>query len=194
MNSNFRKINLYVLSLGLLFLFIVIITFEPTIAFSELAKLQGWSRLVKANYVSMIAIGGIAYCGFAYVLFCHQLKGATELPFEITKVESVEYEHLTFLATYVVPLISFDFGSGRQLVVLGLLLIAMGAIYVKTDLFYANPSLALLGFRIYRIDGNFKMGDRTGLIVICRGKLTVGQKASYIKLDEKIYFAKGKKK
>ncbi|ELP30245.1 anti-phage protein KwaA [Rhodopirellula baltica] len=191
MNSVFKKVNLYVLSLGLLFLFIVIITFEPVTTSSGLRTLVGWSDLATANYVSLIAAFGMAYCGFAYVLFRHQLKGATELPFEVTRIESVEYEHLTFLATYVVPLISFDFGSGRQLLVLGLLLIAMGAIYVKTDLFYANPSLALLGFRIYRVDGNFKTGDRHGIILICRSKLKVGQKASYIKLDEKIYFAKG---
>lgn len=193
MNSIFHKINLYVLSLGLLFLFIVIITFVPSIAFSDLGTLDGWSELAKTNYVSLIAVGGMVYCCLAYVLFRHQLNGATELPFEVTQIESVEYEHLTFLATYVVPLISFDFGSGRQLIVLGLLLIAMGAIYVKTDLFYANPSLALLGFRIYRVDGHFKTGNRHGIIVICRSKLTLGQKASYIKLDEKIYFAKGAK-
>lgn len=191
MNSVFGKVNLYVLSLGLLFLFIIIITFDPIVATSRLTSLDGWIDVVKINYVSLIALGGMVYCGFAYLLFLHQLKGATDLPFEIKKIESVEYEHLTFLATYVVPLISFEFGSGRQLLVLGLLLIAMGVIYVKTDLFYANPSLALLGFRIYRVDGHFKTGDRQGIVVICRSKLAEGQKATYIKLDDKIYFAKG---
>lgn len=190
MNQRFQKINLYVLSLGLLFLFIVIITYVPSTTFSELSNLNGWSKLVKTNYVPLIAVVGMVYCCFAYVLFRYQLNGATELPFEVTKIESVEYEHLTFLATYVVPLISFDFSSGRQLLVLCLLLIAMGVIYLKTDLFYANPSLALLGFRIYRVDGHFKTGNREGIIVICRSTLTAGQKVSYIKLDEKIYFAK----
>jgi hypothetical protein len=33
--------------------------------------------------------------------------------------------------------------------VLALLLFFMGIIYIKTDLFYANPSLALLGFHMY---------------------------------------------
>ena len=72
---------------------------------------------------------------------------------------------------------------------LGLLLVVMGAIYIKTDLFYANPSLALLGFHIYRASGNFKNGDREDLVIVCRGRLSVGDKVGYIKLDERIYFA-----
>lgn len=192
MNSNYRKVNLYILSLGLLFLFIIIITFEVPRTIGELYTLEGWNALVSSNYVSLISLGLIVYCVYAYLMFEFELKGATNIPFEVREIESVDYEHLTFLATYVVPLISFDFSSGRQMAVLALLLVAMGAIYIKTDLFYANPSLALLGFRIYRIDANFKDGDRQGIIVICRGVLSVGEKAAYIKLDNKIYFAKGK--
>lgn len=191
MNSNFRKINLYVLSLGLLFVFIIIITFQPSASLTDLKSFAGWAAMAKSNYISLISLLMLVYCVFAYLAFEHELKGATQIPFTIQEIECVDYEHLTFLATYVVPLISFDFGSGRQLIVLALLLIVMGAIYVKTNLFYANPSLALLGFRIYRIDGRFKNDQRQGIIVICRGKLAEGDKVLYIKLDDKIYFAKG---
>lgn len=79
----------------------------------------------------------------------------------------------------------------RQMIVLALLLIVMGIIYIKTDLFYANPSLALVGFHIYKVDGNFKNGDRNGIIIISREKLSSGQKVSYIKLDDRIYYTKG---
>jgi hypothetical protein len=72
--------------------------------------------------------------------------------------------------------------------------VVMGIIYIKTDLFYANPSLALLGFHIYRVNGSFKNGDREGIILICRGKLKEGQKVPYIKLDDRIYYTKGANK
>jgi hypothetical protein len=80
------------------------------------------------------------------------------------------------------------------MLVLGLLLVVMGIIYIKTDLFYANPSLALLGFHIYRVNGSFKGGEREGIVLICRGRLTEKQKVSYIKLDDRIYFAQGRRK
>lgn len=191
MKSVRRKIDLYILSLGLLFVFFLIIsTVFPESSFVY-ADAASWKHLVKSNPLPIASIFALLYCLFAYLRFDFDLKGATDIPFEITKIEDINYEHLTFLATYVVPLISFDFGSGRQMLVLGLLLFVMGIIYIKTDLFYANPSLALLGFHIYRANGSFKNGDREGIVLICRGRLTEKQKVSYIKLDDRIYFVKG---
>ncbi len=191
MNNTRRKVNLYILSLGLLFVFFVIITIKfPDDSFSW-KDVTSWNELIVKNLIPAISLLLLTYCLYAYKSFDFDLKGATDIPFEITKIEGVNYEHLTFLATYVVPLISFDFGSGRQMIVLALLLIVMGVIYIKTDLFYANPSLALLGFHIYRADGDFKTGIREGIILICRERLSEQQKVAYIKLDDRIYYAKG---
>ena len=77
------------------------------------------------------------------------------------------------------------------MIVLVMLLVVMGVIYIKTDLFYANPSLALLNFHIYKADGNFKTGDRLEIILISKDHLALNQKVSYIKLDERIYYVKG---
>jgi hypothetical protein len=188
-----RKVDLYILSLGLLFIFFVIMTANAPAQGFAINDYVAWKALLAANPIPVISIILLMYCVFAYKRFDFDLKGATDIPFEIKNIESINYEHLTFLATYVVPLISFDFGSGRQMIVLALLLIVMGIIYIKTDLFYANPSLALLGFHIYRADGNFKIGDRDGIVLISREKLSEGQKVSYIKLDDRIYYTKGVK-
>jgi len=191
MKSNRRKIDLYILSLGLLFVFFLIITIKLPDSLFAINDYAAWNALLLANPIPIISIILLGYCFYAYKKFDFDLRGATDIPFEIRKIEGINYEHLTFLATYVVPLISFDFGSGRQMIVLALLLVVMGVIYIKTDLFYANPSLALLGFHIYRADGNFKNGNREGIILICRERLVTGQKVSYIKLDDRIYYAKG---
>jgi len=194
MKSTHRKIDLYILSLGLLFVFFLIISTvlpDSPFVYTDAAS---WKHLAMSNPLPIASIFALLYCLHAYFRFDFDLKGATDIPFEITKIEDINYEHLTFLATYVVPLISFDFGSGRQMIVLGLLLIVMGIIYIKTDLFYANPSLALLGFHIYRVNGSFKNGEREGIVLICRGRLTEKQKVSYIKLDDRIYFVRGSRK
>ncbi len=192
MNDVKRKIDLYILSLALLFIFFFIITINvPFCLPSEDCKFVGWKQLLTQNPIPIISALVLLYCIYAYKKFDFDLNGATDIPFEVTKVEGINYEHLTFLATYVVPLISFDFGSGRQMIVLVLLLIVMGIIYVKTDLFYANPSLALLGFHIYRADGDFKNGKREGVILIARERVELGAKVSYIKLDDRIYYVRG---
>jgi len=186
-----RKIDLYVLSLGLLFIFFLIISIKPPSLPFAFNEKEAWFNLATVNLLPIFSILALLYCLFAYFIFDFELKGATEIPFEINKLENINYEHLTFLATYIVPLISFDFENGRQLIVLMLLLVTMGIIYIKTDLFYTNPSLALLGFRIYRANGSFKNGEREGIILICRERLTEKQKISYIKLDDRIYYVKG---
>lgn len=191
MSSTRRKIDLYILSLGLLFIFFIIITFKAPESPFLIKEWESWKVLLGQNPIPIISLTFLLYCFVSYRRFDFDLKGATDIPFEIKKIEGINYEHLTFLATYVVPLISFDFGSGRQMLVLALLLIVMGVIYIKTDLFYANPSLALMGFHIYRVDGHFKTGARTGIILICRSKLIEGEKVSYIKLDDRIYYTKG---
>lgn len=191
MNDIRRKVDLYLLSLALLFVFFIVISAQLPGSSFCVNSFADWLSLAKRNYLTVLSALALLYCLFAYFSFGFKLKGATDIPFEVTKVENINYEHLTFLATYVVPLISFDFGSARQMIVLFLLLVVMGIIYIKTDLFYANPSLALLGFHIYRANGNFKNGDREGIVLVARGRIKEGQKLSYMKLDEKIYYVKG---
>jgi len=190
MKSLRRKIDFYILSLGLLFIFFVIIALKPPASFS-LNDIENWISFIQSNPLPVISTFGLFYCLFAYIRFTIELKGANELPFKIEKLENINYKHLTFLATYIVPLISFDFCKTRQMIVLGLLLVVMGIIYIKTDLFYANPSLALLGFHIYRSNGQFYNGERQGITLISRELLQENQRVSYIKQDEKIYYVRG---
>jgi hypothetical protein len=186
--NNWRKFQLYILSLGLLFLFFIILTVDMPLCFSKNCKFIGFSELFFSNVIPTISIILLICCFCIFEKFKYDISGTHELPFQIKTLESMSYDHLTFLATYLIPLISFDLSDCRQLIVLFLLLIVMGGIYVKTDLFYANPSLALLGFYIYRADGWFVNGERKSIVLICQGRLEVSQSVTYIKLDDKIYY------
>lgn len=192
MQNNFQKMNLYILSLGILFIFLIIISFKTPKDYC-FPPVWGWNiiwHILKTNLLSIISIIAIIYCVIVYRKFQIALGASPEIPFTINKIENSNYEHLTFLATYIIPLISFDFESTRQLIVLAILLIVMGIIYIKTDLFYANPSLALLGFKIYKADGYFKNGERNGIILLTRDKLNVNDKVTHLKLDDRIYYVK----
>lgn len=186
--KNFLKFNLYILSLSLLFLFISIITVEG-IPINE-DHTTPKPHLNLKNFETLASIAALIYCLFSYRHFRHKLAGSPDMPFRIKKIESINYEHLTFLATYVVPLVSFDFESGRQMIVLSLLLITMGIMYVKTNLFYANPALALLGFHIYRASAQFKIELRDDIVIISRDELTQNTEVAHIKLDDNVYYAK----
>ncbi len=53
-------------------------------------------------------------------------------------------------------------------------------------MFYANPTLALLGYQIYRVSTS----EKQGIIFISKEKLIKGNWVQPLSLDEKIYFVK----
>jgi len=185
------KIWLYLLSLWLLFIFVFFITLNVQICFDN-CEFIGVVQLILNNIVPLICFILLVLGVVGFFVFEFKVKGSHELPFNLIHVEPINYEHLTFLATYIIPLISIDFEEAKSPYIFFALIIVMGAIYVRTDLFYANPSLALLGFKIYRANGLFKNNvTKNEIILITRGILSRGMRVSYIKLDERIYYVEG---
>jgi hypothetical protein len=186
-----RKIGLYFLSLWLLFLLTIIITIKIPYYLEKDWIYIGTTELIKINIIPIICLLAIIIGIISFYDFSFKTEGTPELAFRITTIENIDYEHLTFLTTYIVPLVCFDFCNIRYLLVLLILLIVIGIIYIRTDLFYANPTLAILQFRIYKISGNFiKYGNRENIILITRDKLEMADNVKYIKLDDRIYYAK----
>lgn len=132
-----------------------------------------------------LLIGFISFYDFRF-----QMKGTPELSVKIMEIENIDYEHLTFLTTYIIPLVCFQFENLRYILTFIIILFVIGLIYIRTDLFYANPTLAILGFRIYKISGEFRKGEiRTEKILITKNKLQLNDRIKYFKLDEQIYYA-----
>ncbi len=145
-----RKIGLFFLSLWLLFLLLIIITADIPMCFSKNSEFVGFGYLISHNIIPLFCIISLIIGAFSYYDFIFTTKGSPNLSFEIMEIENIDYEHLTFLTTYIFPLITFNFVSIRYQIVFFILLLVIGIIYIRTDLFYANPTLAILRFRIYR--------------------------------------------
>src|SRR5690606_24297464 len=117
------------------------------------------------------------------------VKGAKGLPEQITEIENVDWEHLTFLVTYIIPLLSFglsfNFYQDRNALMFFLVLFIIGLIYVKTNMFYNNPTLAILGYHIYKT--TTKDGETIVLI-----STDIIQKKDWIRkkhISDNIYFS-----
>ena len=122
----------------------------------------------------------------------YEWKGVNNPPCEIIEIKNENYEYLTFLTTYIIPLICIDFEDIRYVIVLIILLTIIGVIFVKMDLYYGNPTLALLGYKIYR--ATLKGIDAPdGVILITKNKLTKGKSIKWIPLDKYLWVAKERK-
>lgn len=185
-----RKIGLFFLSLWLLFLLIIIITAEIPFCLGEKCEFVGWTYLIILNIIPLFCIIALVIGFISFFDFRFQMKGTPELSVKITEIENIDYEHLTFLTTYILPLVCFQFENLRYILTFIIILFVIGLIYIRTDLFYANPTLAILGFRIYKISGEFRKGEiRTEKILITKNKLQLNDRIKYFKLDERIYYA-----
>lgn len=190
LKSSWDKIELYLISLWLLFLLIIIITIDIPICFDDNCSFIGFRKIFNSNITPFLALCFLIIGIICVYRFKYKISGSEQTPITINKIENKNYEHLTFLSTYIIPLIAFDLTKPKYLVVLIILLIAIGAIYLKTNLFYSNPTLAILGYRIYRADAKFRTEHRTDIILISRENLEVNQNVSYRKIDENIYYVR----
>lgn len=185
-----EKVELYVVSLWLLFLLIFVLTFDLSACMGlEFSAVAIW-MLFKTNVVPIIALLFL-FVGFVfYGRFNFRLSGSASIPVEVFEIDDANYEQLTFLTTCIIPLISFDLKSVQGSIALTILLVIIGVIYVKTDKFYANPTLAVLGFRLYSAKITRRTGEVVGVTLISKDRIKNGDMIRYIELDSRIYYAK----
>lgn len=185
------KIKLYVISLWLLFLLLLINKIQVPICFEPECTFIGFGNLLKLNIIPTISLFFIILGIIFYKTFDYEfVKGATFLPKKVVRIENLNFETLSFLITYIVPLVcfdlDFDLDKNRNLIMLFLVLVLIGWIYVKANIFYTNPTLAVLGYKIYKIDTI----STKNMVVIIKGKLSVDDSISAKLIDENIYYLK----
>ena len=185
-----EKLELYVLSLWFLFLLIIVVTVDVPLCLGSACTFIGWTALLERNWIPLIASLFLFAGAVFYARFDHRISGSGSLPVQISDVEDINYEHLTFLTTYIIPLICFNLTSTRYLIALAMLLVVIGFIYVKTDKFYVNPTLALLGFRLYSARLAMRNGEIVQATLISKDRLSNNDLIRHVGLDKKVFYVR----
>ncbi|WP_151776169.1 anti-phage protein KwaA [Acinetobacter bereziniae] len=192
------KILLYILSLWLLFFLIIVVSInlpdfclDPKCTFGNTLKFIWINNIIKFNIPVVASVFLLIIGCIGYFWFQHQLTGSVSLAIDILVVEDINYEHLVFLTTYIIPLICFNLKDIRYVITLFILLSVICIIYIETDKFYTNPTLAILGYKLYKISTTLRNGDACDVIVISRDRLVVGDKITYINIEQdRIFYGK----
>lgn len=179
-----QKFEFFILSMFLLFVLLFIN--KVPYCFEEHSVFVGWTSLFKDHLIVSVSVvfmlmGLLFYYRFNY----NYVRGAASQVIVVTEFEDINYESVTFLATYIVPLACIDLDKTRSEFMLITILTLIGWIYIKTNLFYTNPTLAIWGYHIYRL----KHGGSADITIIVRGKIAVNDSLRLRKIDEKIYLA-----
>ena len=182
------KLSLYCISLWILMFMLIVLKINIP-EFTDKGKLQIVLEFVETNVFSLICLVFIVLGIIGYWYFKDSLKNAKRLPVEIQTCESVNYENLSFLATYVIPLVCFPLENDREIFVLFAVIIIIGCIFVKTNLYYTNPSLVLLGFNVYSVQCKNSKGFGSGIVIV-RGRLKANDSIKYMSISDNVYFAR----
>lgn len=186
------KFSFFMLSMALFFVIVFILGTDIPINFSEDAKFVGmWSCLTTRGIIlPIVCTLALLYIVFFICFLKHRMKGSTLGPIEITEIHNANNDILAFVGTYFLPLVSFSLAEHWQhLLVLFILFVVIGVIYVRADIYYTNPTLLLLGFRVYRIKGILN-GNPIERVIIVQGELKKDVSVRYIVIDDNTYFVK----
>lgn len=113
------------------------------------------------------------------------LKSAGE-EYTVKKIEDNNTDHLSYLATYILPFAGLKFDSWQNTVSTIALFYVLGHIYIKTNLILTNPTLTFFGYSISKIDTT----DDLSKIIIHKTRLEKSKEYNFIHLTHNIYIQK----
>ena len=98
------------------------------------------------------------------------------------KVENSGKHVLLYFLTYVIPFLTVDIFDWQDLATYAVIFFVIGIIYIKSDLIYLNPTLALLKYKIYKVTVNDKE-----IVVITRNNNDLISNP-IVKIGTEVYF------
>lgn len=112
--------------------------------------------------------------------------------YSVCNISENETASLNFFLTLIVPLLLDDVNTLKGALTLLFLVMMICALIYKTNLFYANPILSVLGYRVYEFSfkENTKYGKKT-YIGLCLGTINENQVIEYKEISNKVFYIKG---
>ena len=191
-NNYWAKIGFYLLSMVFFLVIVCILSCDIPVSFEEGSEFVGMKTILTTKGILVPMICGILLLyiiGFLFWL-AFFTNGTRIGPIEITEINNENSEIMSFVASYFFPLVSFNVGgSWRHIVVLFFLLILIGIIYIKSNLYYCNPTLSIFGFNVYKVKGHSCSRQKFEKTVITFRRMTSSDSFKYISIDENTCFA-----
>ena len=133
---------------------------------------------------------------FAFLLSFNAFKYADRKGgYSVVIVDKKEGDSLNFFLTLILPLLIDNIDTWREVILFLTILLLTWGLLSSTKLFYANPVLSLLGYRISEIEfpkNKEKNGKR--YIALSRGAIDIKHNIEYKEISDEVLFVKGMRK
>jgi hypothetical protein len=139
--------------------------------------------------VALFSLGvGLLGLAITYVYFKAVVFSRSPIRGDITSRHARGSEIMGYIASYIVPFVTFSLSSWRQIVALTLFILILGIVYIfSEDMVRVNPMFNLLGYRLYEV--TVEQG-KDSFALITRRRIKCGDRVLLIKVDEGIFWEK----
>ncbi|GIP43197.1 hypothetical protein J45TS6_16560 [Paenibacillus sp. J45TS6] len=178
------KATLFFSSLSPLFFILLVqmIDFEYIKKLYWTGKFSDWDFIAKIFTQPYIALAFLVLIILPNaLLFCMMYYFKTHAPVQatITKVASKNGDVLNYIATYLIPFVSFKTDKINDLLAFILLMIILTIVYINANIYFINPFLTIMRYNIVEINGTY--------ITICKGEFVTGDPINLYLIDHNVY-------
>jgi len=164
---------------------------------SELAENQSyWGEFVRLNNVLIVVFllcatwilaAVISFISFTAFRWTDKKQG-----YQLSSFVEKEDASLNFFMTMIIPLLIDDVGTIQGAVTFLIIVVMMCALLSKTHLYYANPVLAILGYRVYEVTfkSNPDFNNKVCLAVVKGGFLKNPSTVEYKVINDTVLYMK----
>jgi hypothetical protein len=134
----------------------------------------------------IVACAALAVIGLvAGLAVLARFRKITSSRWTVRTVEDRGGEVAGYLATYLLPFVTVAEPDLRDVIGYGLFLAIVAVIYVRSSLIQVNPTLYLLGWRLYAIE----IGDDWSGYLLARGPMRRGTDAVAVRMSERLFIS-----
>lgn len=134
-----------------------------------------WGEFIQLNRVLIIVfvlcVVWIIAAVWSFVSFSAFKWMDKKQGYQLKSYKEKEDASLNFFMTMIIPLLLDDVGTIQGAVTFLIIVVMMCALLNKTTLYYANPVLAILGYRVYEIEFQDNKEYKGKYISVVKGKL-----------------------
>lgn len=108
----------------------------------------------------------------------------------LTDIEKLQDSGVTFFMTYVLPMAMDDLDTLQGLIVFGILMVMLFALMWKTNLYYQNPVLTILGYEVFSFKfetTQLTQYEEKECIGITRGKVSAGHSIKRQRISDDVF-------
>lgn len=168
--SKIKKIGLFLSSFAPLFFLIII---------KELIEILNgnWTFNFLNTTILILMFLFICFGIFCFVLIYKEIKNSKAKQITITSKKNITDQHfLGYFSIFVLFAVTFEIEMYSMALIFLIILLFIGIVYIRNDMYYINPLINLLGFSFYDVECNDKNNNNHKFRVFHKGQLLINKK------------------